>query len=480
MSLTPNNINTYCLVAALAGLNLGIDIGSIGSLVTSFGSFKSQYPNLTDFNTGVVISMLNLGGLFGGLLLTKFKHYEVNDIKFMICLNTSIVFLGQFVQICGFKSWQIFTLGRFIFGLGQGGNNVLCPLYISQICKIFNQLAGMNVQRPVSQNKMSYFQLMVTLGICCGNICNYLYKTYISNAFWQWRMPILTNLLVTTILFNSMYWISPHPCIMETQVNNILSKLSSKYTKNDMFETESFNEKPVTSQKPIKQEKTIKKIWKGQPLYFWRVAIGCSILIFQQFTGVNYFFYYSSLIFNSNKNVSIDSINILLSIVNFLATLASFSIMRRWSPKKVLLTGYIGCCSNMFIFSTLGVVQSRTSSASSFLTTLMACSTAVFIVFFAIFIGPISFIIIDAILPRESKLKTLGFGLSSSFSWMTSFLIGSLTPTMNTLIGMNLGYIFCGITVIGILFQYINLPDLFSMNEVEREEVWKEIQVRKE
>lgn len=71
MSLTPNDIKKYCFIAALAGLNLGIDIGSIGSLVTSFNSFKAQYPNLSDFNTGVVISMLNLGGLFGGLFFCK-------------------------------------------------------------------------------------------------------------------------------------------------------------------------------------------------------------------------------------------------------------------------------------------------------------------------------------------------------------------------------------------------------------------------
>ena len=122
MSLTPNDIKKFCFIAALAGLNLGIDIGSIGSLVTSFNSFKAQYPNLSDFNTGVVISMLNLGGLFGGLFFAKVDNYRFNDIKFMICLNLGIVLLGQFVQIYGFKSWQMFTLGRFIFGLGQGGN----------------------------------------------------------------------------------------------------------------------------------------------------------------------------------------------------------------------------------------------------------------------------------------------------------------------------------------------------------------------
>lgn len=473
MHLSPNNINTYCIIAALAGLNLGIDIGSIGSLVTSFSSFKLQYPNLTDFNTGVVISMLNLGGLFGGLLLTKFKHREFNDIKFMICLNSSIVFLGQFIQICGFKSWKIFTIGRFIFGLGQGGNNVLCPLYISQICKIFNLLAGMNIQKPVSKTKMSYFQLMITLGICCGNISNYYYKTYISEVFLQWRMPLITNITVTFTMLILMYTLCPHPLEMQREVDNTLSKLSSQYTKLDMFETESLNEKPK------KKEKSLQKIWNGQPLYFWRVTIGCSVLVFQQFTGVNYFFYYSSLLFENSKNISIDSINIQLSIVNFLATLASFSIMRRWTAKNVLLTGYIGCCINMFIFSTLGIVKTNISSTSNLITTLMACSTALFIIFFAVFIGPISFIIIDAILPRENKLKTLGFGISSSFSWMTSFFIGSLTPTMNTLIGMNLGYVFCGITVLGVIFQYINLPDLFSMNEHDREEIWKQIQIRR-
>lgn len=476
MSLTPNDIKKYCFIAALAGLNLGIDIGSIGSLVTSFNSFKAQYPNLSDFNTGVVISMLNLGGLFGGLFFAKVDNYRFNDIKFMICLNLGIVLLGQFVQIYGFQSWQMFTLGRFIFGLGQGGNNVLCPLYISQVCTIFNQLVGLNIQKPVGKSKMSYFQLMITLGICCGNISNYIYKTYIQNTFWQWRMPILTNFLVTTTMFNLMYWCSPSPNDMQQQVNNKLVKLFSTYNKNDMFEIESFNEKPIKTTRTNIKENAFKKMWNGQPLYLWRVTIGCLILIFQQFTGINYFFYYSSLIFNNIRHVPIDLIKISFSIINFLATLASFSIIKRWSPKKVLLTGYIGCCTNMFIFSSLGLVQNITSSSNSLITILMACSTAVFITFFALFIGPITFIIIDAVLPRESEVKTLGFGISNSFSWTTSFLIGTLTPTMNTLIGMNYGYIFCGITVVGIIFQYINLPDLFSINENEREEKWREIQ----
>lgn len=475
-TITLSSITQYSLIAALSGLNLGVDIGSIGSLITNFKSFQEKYKNLTDFKTGLMISIFNLGGLFGGLFLSKCNNEKGINIKFVICLNLLIVLLGQLFQISGFNSWIFFVFGRFLFGLGQGGNNVLCPFYISEICKTFNDINKFTKGNSVETSKASYFQLLITLGILIGNVSNYFFQNYISNNSWQWRMPIFINIVITISMFSLFYFKVPDHQELVAYANNEINKFSTEtlisLEREEKEEEYSYMKEKMVIEDKYKERKTFWKLWHGKPLYFWRVVIGSTILIFQQFTGINYFFYYSSILFKDNDTLPTYLINIALSSINFVATLIGLYIIKKISPKKILLFGYIGCSGSMFIFATLGVISKNPNLNLTMITYSMALITSIFIIFFAVFLGPISFIIIEKILPAESKLKTLGLGISNSFNWITGFLIGALTPTINSLIGLKLGYVFCVITIFGLIFEYLNLPDMYGLDEKEREKVW--------
>lgn len=469
-TLTSRTVTLYSLIAGISGFTLGIDIGSIGQLITSFSSFNNKYKHLTNLQKGLIVSIFNLGGLFGGLFLTKINYKKGRTINSMICFNLGIVLIGQLLQVVGADPVFFFFLGRFLFGLGQGGNNVLCPLYISKICNVFSAATKIVGKNNAEMTKTSYYQLLTTVGILIGNVLSYCCVKYITNNFWQWRIPILAYIASTLVMLGLFYFTVP-------AYNESMEHLQTKIDKSShdtLIGTEVLD--PSHEKKGLednfKEESTLLRLWHGKPFYMWRVFMGCTILIFQQFTGINYFFYYSAILFADIDSLPKNLIAIFLSSINCIFTFCGIFIHKKISAKNMLLNGYFGCSLSMFIFSILGVLLKHPSINIQVTAHLMAAVASIFIAFFAVFLGPTSFIILEKILPEEIKLRALGLGIANSFNWITGFLIGALVPLLNSLIGLKVGYIFCGVTLIGLVFEYMYLPNMHGLNKKERENVW--------
>ncbi|QID84772.1 hexose transporter hxt10 [Saccharomyces pastorianus] len=130
---------------------------------------------LSDVRTGLIVGIFNIGCAVGGLTLGRLGDIYGRRIGLMCVILVYIV--GIVIQIASIDKWYQYFIGRIVSGMGVGGVAVLSPTLISEISP--KHLRGTCI---------SFYQLMITLGIFLGYCTNYGTKKY-SNSI-QWRVPL--------------------------------------------------------------------------------------------------------------------------------------------------------------------------------------------------------------------------------------------------------------------------------------------------
>lgn len=171
-----------CLMIAFGGFIFGWDTGTISGFINQT-DFKRRFGELqrdgsfqlSDVRTGLIVGIFNIGCALGGLTLGRLGDIYGRKIGLMCVILVYVV--GIVIQIASSDKWYQYFIGRIVSGMGVGGVAVLSPTLISEISP--KHLRGTCV---------SFYQLMITLGIFLGYCTNYGTKKY-SNSI-QWRVPL--------------------------------------------------------------------------------------------------------------------------------------------------------------------------------------------------------------------------------------------------------------------------------------------------
>lgn len=446
-----------CLVISFGGFIFGWDIGTIGGIINMksfrnhFGTIYNSESNVTEFPdmlTGLIISIFNIGGALGGIFLAKLGDYMGR--KLGITLATTVYILGILIQIINDQVWYQFMIGRVICGLGVGCNTVLVPMFISESAPI-------NIRGAM----VVLFQVLITFGILVGNITNFFCVTYFNDSNYSWGIPTTLGLLWAVLLLVGLIFVPESAEYLAVQKMDEdsarvsfakMNGVSVYHHKTDDFLNNMQDKLFLSTQERINRKKWHEFI-SGRPKLGLRVLIGILLMAFQQLSGINYFFYYGTMLFEKAGMNNPYTAAIILSSVNFISTFAGIYLVESWGRKFSLLFGSIGMFICMTIYSSIG----------SFLLNMegaiwgMIIVTCIYIVFFATTSGPVTFVIVSELYPIRTRALSMAF--CSATNWIVNFFISLLIPILTKHMDFFLGYTFSFFLFMSIFFIWLMVPE---------------------
>src|SRR5205809_4487964 len=164
-------IFVWSLTAALAGFLFGFDTVVISGAEKTIQSLWGLNPGLHGFAIASALYGTVFGALLGGWPADRFGR------KFTLLWIGLLYIVGAAGSALA-PNVQIFTIARFIGGLGIGVSTVVAPMYIAEIAPPKNRgrLGGM-------------FQFNIVLGILVAFVSNALLAGIGPNA-WRWMLGV--------------------------------------------------------------------------------------------------------------------------------------------------------------------------------------------------------------------------------------------------------------------------------------------------
>jgi SP family sugar:H+ symporter-like MFS transporter len=262
--------------------------------INRFG--QTQPDGTKAFDTTIsslVVSTMSLGTLAGALLGAYTADWFGR--RRSLSIGVAIFVVGNIIQITSMTTWVHLMVGRIVAGVGVGILSIGVPMFQSECCP-----------REIRGAVVASYQLMITIGILISNIINYGVRDNPGQGSdASWRIVIGLGIgfslpLGIGILFSpeSPRWLASKGRWEEARMS--LARLrGKKHDPSDQFVNEDFRE----MQESIEEQNSAGQgTWmecltgqpSGIPRLVYRTLLGCALQFFQQWTGVNYFFYVSS------------------------------------------------------------------------------------------------------------------------------------------------------------------------------------------
>ena len=452
------------LSLSFSGFIFGWDIGTIGGVV-SLPSFQNHFGTVlnvdgtrsfTDLHTGVIISIFNIGCAIGGPTLAKIGDWKGRKIGTDV--SVILYLIGTIIQLSRDNSWVQFLIGRIICGLGIGSVTVLVPMFLSEI-------APTNIRGAM----VVLYQLIVTLGIVSGNIVNYccFHLTEDPNS---WMIPTGLGLLWGVLVLVGVQFI-PESAPYLASVKLELEKARISFAKmngvsvddkltTDFIEDMAFKYEKNLQEASVNRRSNFEFI-TGDPKLGLRLFVGMMVMAFQQLSGINYFFYYGTMLFKNAGMADPYIASIILSTVNFFSSFAGIYLVEKLGRKTCLLYGSISMFACMMVYASIGAFVPANSGSSIG----MIAVTCVYIMTFAATLGPVTFVLVSELFPMRTKATSMA--TCTSVNWLMNFTIALLTPLITSKIGFCLGYVFAGCLLVDAVFTYFLIPETKNKNESE-------------
>ena len=385
-----------CLMAALAGLLFGLDIGVISGALP----FIAKEYAVTDRVQEWIVSSMMVGAAIGsvgaGWLSWRLGRRYALGLAAILFVAGSL-----WSGLAGGPAYLI--AARTLLGLAVGIASFTAPLYLSEIAP-----------RHARGAMISAYQLMITVGILAAFLSN-IGLSYIAD--WRWMLgiiaaPALVLLAGVAALPDSPRWLLQRN--REAEARAVLQRL---YERNEDVETEI---REVTEQ-------------NAQPQHGWgllrsnsnfrrSVALGAVLQIFQQLTGINVVMYYAPRIFGLAGFASHEHqlwATVVVGLVNVLATFGAIALVDKWGRKPILYTGCGVMAVGMGLLSLL-LKLGLTDVASQ----LLAVSALLFFIAgFAMSAGPLVWILCSEIQPQQGR--DFGIAVSTFVNWTANMVVAA-------------------------------------------------------
>ena len=418
------------ILAALGGVLFGYNTAVIAGALLFI---KAQF-HLSPSMEGWVVSILLLGAVastsISGVLADKFGR------RFTMLLSAFLFLLGC---ICAAKAPNpaILCLGRFITGLGVGSNSVVAPLYLGEIAPT-----------KIRGSIVTLYSLAITIGIVVSYAVNYLFAT---TADWSSMLlfggiPAALQLMFSFFLVESPRWLFSQG--KTTKAKTLIHTLNLQ----DLVE-EPQKPSPLPSAKS-----TMTSIR-------WALTVGILLSFFQQITGINAVIYYAPTIFeltgfSSSETAILATLGI--GSVNVLATVLAIRILDHLGRRTMLFISLSG------MILSLGATILSLYLYKGHAPILSAIALTSYVAFFALGLGPLTWVILSEIYPSTLRGKAIAMALL--INWGTNYLLAlSFADIMNYL-GLELPFfLFLLISIAALLFVF-KIPETRgkSFEEIEK------------
>ena len=138
-----------------------------------------------------------------------------------------------------------------------------------------------------------------------------------------------------------------------------------------------------------------------------------SLQMMQQWTGVNFVFYFGTTFFQQLGTISNPFLTTMITtIVNVVSTPISFWTIERFGRRTLLIWGAFGMVVCQFIVGIVGTATNQSKSDTS----AMIAFICIYIFFFASTWGPGAWVVVGEIFPLP--IRSRGVALSTASNWL--------------------------------------------------------------
>jgi sugar porter (SP) family MFS transporter len=399
----------WSIASALAGFLFGFDT----VVISGAEQIIQELWNLTPQTHGLVMGSALYGTVIGSLL-GGFPSDIFGRRKTLIFVG--ILYIVSALGCALANNVWVFTISRFIGGLGIGISTVSAPLYISEISppRYRGRLAGL-------------FQFNIVFGIVIAFLSNAVIARLIDNDAWRWMLGVAA---LPSVIYTALCFLLPEsPRWLIVRKGNRAEGLKVL----QMIDPESPQEKLNALADEIENSARTSsgdgRFWTWKLRY--PIALAILIAFFNQLSGINAVLYFAPRIFEmtglERESALLQSVGI--GVTNLIFTFVGLWMIDRFGRRTLL---YIG---------SVGYIVSLGLTAWAFFTkhySIVPVCIFAFIASHAIGQGTVIWVFISEIFPNRYRAK--GQSLGSSTHWIFAALLTTIFPKVVT--SFTPGYVF--------------------------------------
>ena len=424
----PVTLKTYlmCAFAAFGGIFFGYDSGWINGVLamnfvvnqyTGMDAPPSDAPQaakdafvIPAYTQSLVVSILSCGTFFGAIIAGDLA--DLFGRRTTIIVGCVVFIVGVILQVAS-TGVPLMVPGRLIAGFGVGFVSAIIILYMSEISP-----------KRVRGAIVSGYQFCITIGLLLAScVC---YATEGRTDTGSYRIPIAVQFIWALILGIGLLFLpeSPRYFVKRGKIDRAtatLARLRSQPLDSELVQQE-------LAEIVANHEYELKVIPQGNYFTSWlncfrgslfkpnsnlrRTILGTSLQMMQQWTGVNFVFYFGTNFFKSLGTVQNPFIiSLITTLVNVCSTPISFWAIERLGRRPLLIWGAFGMVVCQFIVAITGTVTQSPSALSA-----MIAFICIYIFFFASTWGPGAWVVIGEIYPLPIRAR--GVALSTASNWL--------------------------------------------------------------
>ncbi|XP_050436601.1 facilitated trehalose transporter Tret1-like isoform X2 [Adelges cooleyi] len=188
------------------------------------------------------------------------------------------------------------------------------------------------------------------------------------------------------------------------------------------------------------------------------VIIACSMVGFQQLSGINVVLLFSETIFQkTGAQISPSICTIIVGSVMLVAAAVTPSLAKFFSMKTLLYISAVGMALTEGVLGFYFYMLSKHQDVST-IGWLPVTSLVLFIITYCLGFGPLPWAIMGEVFP--ANLKSVASALTASFCWFLGFVLSKSFNTLCSVIGEHFAFwMFSGFCVVALLFTIFILPD---------------------
>jgi sugar porter (SP) family MFS transporter len=370
----------------------------------------------------------------------------------------------------------LIVAGRLVAGVGVGFESAIVILYMSEICP-----------RKVRGALVAGYQFCITIGIMLASIVDYAVRNRSDSG--SFRIPIGIQFAWGLILGGGLLFLpdSPRFFVKRGRVEKARASLSrlrgqpadSEYVEAELAEiiaNEEYERSLIPAGSWINGWMNCFKgsLFKSNS-NLRKTILGTSLQMMQQWTGVNFIFYYSTPFLQSTGAISNTFlISLIFTLVNVCSTPISFYTVEKFGRRFLLLWGALGMLICQFLVAIIGdtVGFNHTHNIGTVADPIPRANNisavnaqiafiAIFIFFFASTWGPGAWIVIGEIFPLP--IRSRGVGLSTASNWLWNTIIAVITPYMvgtdQGNLQSNVFFVWGGLCTCAFVYSYFLIPE---------------------
>ncbi|KAG8745058.1 hypothetical protein FRC10_008910 [Ceratobasidium sp. 414] len=467
-------VHLLAISVSMGAAAMGYDTGVIGGTL-ALPSFRRDFgldrasQHERDTLSGNIVSTFQAGTFFGSLL--TFPLVEKYGRRKGMLAAGCIFMIGAILMTASNGRLGLIYAGRGVAGLGigeiliaripdnspfnasiLGSASLIIPVYIAEISppSIRGRLVGI-------------FEILSQGGSMLGFWINYIMdRTVSSNTKTQWIIPLALQMIPGLFLLvgaafapESPRWLAKNDRWDEARDNlNKLRQLpaDSTYVEDELqgVRNQIENERLLVGSAGHSRWSSFKELFmKGNRN---RVAIGLTLMMCQNMTGVNIITYYSPRIF---ETLGLTGTSTKLFATGFygVAKTLGMIIFSVWLVERIgrrkglIYGGFIGSLPMWYIGGYVFVADPATKAAAGI--TWVYCSE----------IFPI-------------RIRMLCVALTTADQWLWSFIVSRTTPYMITSLGYGTYFFFASLMIVFGTWAYFFIPETKGKTLEDMDEIF--------